>query len=122
MTSAPAAAVAEANRQEGRNFAMQWQGALTTVVALSVAKGSANLPVAMKLLAYAGEAKVQATLAGLAPLGPLAKGALEGMAADTVATLPTGPAALAAGVPVDEAFWRDNMAKLSQRFDVWLPR
>ena len=122
MTSAPAGAVAEANRQEGRNFAMQWQGALTTVVALSVAKGSTNLPLAMKLLAYAAEAKVQARLAGMAPLGPLAKGALEGMAAEAVAMLPTGPVALAAGVPVDEAFWRDNMAKLSQRFDVWLPR
>lgn len=122
MTSAPASAVAEANRQEGRNFALQWQGGLTTVIALAIPRGAPNQAEAMRFLAFAADPRIQAGLPAQAPLGPLAKGALEGMAPAEAALLPTGPAAQAGAVAVDEAFWRDNLAKLSQRFDVWLPR
>lgn len=122
MTSAPASAVAEANRQEGRNFAMQWTGGITSVMALAIARGAPNPAAATRLLAFAAEPRVQAALPALAPLGPLAKGALDGLPAEVATVLSTSPANLAAGVPTDEAFWRDNLAKLSQRFDVWLPR
>jgi putative spermidine/putrescine transport system substrate-binding protein len=122
MTSAPSSAVAEANRQEGRTFALQWQGGLTTVAALAIARGAPNPAEAMRLLVIAADPRVQAGLPALAPLGPLAKGALEGMPAAEVGLLPTGPVALGGAIAMDEAFWRDHQAKLSQRFDVWLPR
>lgn len=122
MTSAPSAGVAEAARELGRPFAVQWNGAVTGIVALAIVRATPNLPQATRLLAHAADAKVQAAMAALAPLGPLTRGALEGMPPEQQARLATSPAALASGLPGDEAFWRDNLARLAQRFDAWLPR
>ena len=122
MTSAPSAGIAEAIRQDGRGFALQWAGALTSVVALAIVRGTPHAPDALRLLRFAGEAPVQGALAARTALGPLARGALDGMAPEILALLPSTPAALAAALPIDEAFWRDHQAKLAQRFDAWLPR
>jgi len=122
MTSAPSSGIAEAIRQDGRGFALQWAGAVTSVAALAIVRGSPNAAAAMRLLAFAAEARHQARLATLSALGPFVRGALDGMAADAQALLPTAPGALPATLAGDEPFWRDNLAKLSQRFDAWLPR
>lgn len=122
MTSAPSAVVADANRLDGRNFAMQWAGGITGIASLAVIKASPNLAEAMKFLAFAGEARVQAALPALIPMGPLAKGALDALPPEVQATLPSSPPALAVTLANDEAFWRDNLVKLTQRFDAWLPR
>ncbi len=42
------------------------------------------------------------------------------MPADLVAISPTSPANLGAAIRFDDGFWRDNLAKLGQRFDAWL--
>jgi putative spermidine/putrescine transport system substrate-binding protein len=122
MTSAPSAGIAEAVRQDGRRLAVQWTGAITSVAALAILRGAPNAPQAARLLSFAADPKIQAALPALAPLGPLARGALEGVAPELQALLPTGAAAAAAAIAADEAFWRDNLARLSQRFDAWLPR
>ena len=122
MTTAPAAAIAEAIRTDGRAFALQWSGALTGVAALAIVRGTPNPAAAARLLAFAAEPRHQAALATLSALGPLARGALEAMTPEAIALLSSAPAAQAASLPADEAFWRDNVAKLTQRFDAWLPR
>jgi len=122
MTSAPHVAVAEANRLDGRNFALQWAGGVTTVVAFAVVKGAANAEAAGRLLRFAADGKVQARLPAFVPYGPLARGALEGVAPEVLLALPTSPVALPAVLRSDEAFWHENLAKLARRFDAWLPR
>lgn len=122
MTSAASTLVADANRLDGRNFALQWAGGVTSVGSFAIVKGSPNLAAAMKLLAYAAEPRVQARLAALLPLGAVAKGALDALPPELQATLPSGAAAQAVTLSADEVFWRDNLAKLTQRFDAWLPR
>ena len=122
MTTAPSTAIAEAIRQDGRGFTMQWTGALTSVVAMAIVRGAPNQANAIRLLAHAADPRTQAALAAVTAFGPLARGALDGMAPLAKALLPTSPAALAAVLPADEAFWRDNLARLAQRFDAWLPR
>jgi len=122
MTSAPSAGIAEAVRQDGRRLAVQWTGAITSVAALAILRGTPNASQAARLLSFAADPKVQAALPALAPLGPLARGALEGVAPELQGLLPTGAAAMSVAVAADEAFWRDNLARLSQRFDAWLPR
>jgi putative spermidine/putrescine transport system substrate-binding protein len=122
MTTAPSNGIAEAIRQDGRGFVVQWSGAVTSVVSLAIARGAAEQQAAVRLLAFAADARAQATLAQAALLGPLTRGALDALPPDLQALLPSNPAALAAGLPSDEAFWRDNLAKLTQRFDAWLPR
>lgn len=122
MTSAPSSGIAEAMRELGRPFAVQWNGGLTSVVALTIVRGTANLGNAVRLLAHAADPRVQAGLAARAVLGPMARGALEGVPAEVQALLATGQPALGTTLAADEAFWRDNLAKLSQRLDAWLPR
>lgn len=122
MTSAPSMGIAEAVRQDGRRLAVQWSGAITSVAALAILRGAPNATQAARLLLFAADPKVQAALPALAPLGPLARGALDGVAPELQALLPTGAAALSVAVAADEAFWRDNLVRLTQRFDAWLPR
>ena len=50
----------------------------------------------------------------------LAQGANDGLPPDQLAESPTNPANLKAAVPIDTAFWHNNLAKLRQRFDAWL--
>ncbi len=121
LTSAPSTGIADAIRQDGRGLALQWNGAITSVAALAIVRAAPNHANAVRLLAHAADPRTQATLAAAA-LGPLARGALDGLPPETLALLPTSPAGLAAALPSDEAFWRDNLTKLAQRFDTWLPR
>jgi putative spermidine/putrescine transport system substrate-binding protein len=122
MTSAPSTGIAEAVRQDGRRLALQWNGAVTSVAALSIVAGTPHGADAVRLLSFAADPKVQAALAEQAQLGPLARGAVDLVPPGVQGLLPTGLAALAGGLPSDEAFWRDNHQRLSQRFDAWLPR
>ena len=121
MTTGPSTGIAEAIRQDGRSFTLQWTGAVTSVVAIAIVRGTSNQASAIRLLAHAADPRTQAALAAAA-LGPLARGALDTIPPEAQALLPTNPAALAASLPADEAFWRDNLARLAQRFDAWLPR
>lgn len=122
MTSAPANTIAEANRQDARNFTVQWAGAVTSQFALAIIRGTPNQAAALRLLAYAAEPANQATLARATTIGPLARGALAPLEPEAQAMMATTQAALAAALPADEAFWRDNLLRLTQRFDAWLPR
>lgn len=121
MTSAPATGIAEAVRADGRKLALQWAGAVTSTIGLAIPRGTAN-PNAPRLLAEATQPRAQSALPALALLGPLARGAAETAAPELVPFLATTPTALAAALPADEAFWRDNLPRLTQRFDAWLPR
>jgi putative spermidine/putrescine transport system substrate-binding protein len=122
MTSAPSTGIAEAMRQDGRNLALQWTGAVTGVAALAILTGTPHATDATRLLYFAADPKIQAALATQAPLGPLARGAVDLVPPGMQALLPTAPAALAGALPSDEAFWRENLQRLTQRFDAWLPR
>ena len=122
MTSAPATRVAEAVRSDGRTLGLQWAGAVTGAIGLAIPRGARQPAVAVRLLAEATQSRAQAALPELAALGPLARGAAEAAPPEIAGFLATTPAALASALPTDEAFWRDNFARLAQRFDAWLPR
>jgi len=119
MTSAPNGRLFEANRLHGRNFGTQWAGSLTQVNFWGLIKGGPNLRQAQQFLYFAGTSAIQARLL---PYGGLAKGVLEAMPAEAQATAPILPANLTGALATDEAFWRENGAKLDQRFDAWLAR
>jgi putative spermidine/putrescine transport system substrate-binding protein len=119
MTSAPSMGIVAANRDEHRHFAIQWAGGLIAIDFWGIVRGSANGDAAYRFLAYAEDPAQQARLAGTG-YGWLEKGAMEGQSADLLATSPTAGDHLAAGLVIDEAFWRDNRAKLGERFDAWL--
>jgi putative spermidine/putrescine transport system substrate-binding protein len=120
LTSADSVAVTSANRSMARHFGIQWTGSLYSVQSWAVMKGSPNLTNALKLLAFAGDPVRQAKVSTAVPYGPTAKGANEALPPDMVAASPTAAANLTGALQIDEQFWRDNGAKLTQRFDAWL--
>ncbi len=122
MTSAASGRTEVANREEHRNFGVQWTGSLSGIDSWAVMKGSANLRHSQQFLYFAGSSAIQARFATIAAYAGLAKGATEGFPPEVVAQLPLNPANQATSLPIDEAFWRDNLEKLSQRFAAWLSR
>ena len=117
MTSANSAAIVRANRGGGHSFGVQWAGGLLEATYWAILKATPDQAGAMRFLSFAAGAKVQARLAEAAALGGLAKGANDGLPPEALAASPT---ANAGTMFVDEAFWRDNGAKLQARFDAWL--
>ncbi len=120
MCSADSVAVADVNGGGQRHLGAQWTGSLTSVRSWVVMKGSPNGADAGRLLAFMGDPARQANLAAAIPYGPTAKGANELLRPEQLAISPSAPANLAAGLLVDEQFWRENGDKLGQRFDAWL--
>ncbi len=121
MTSASAPAIAVANRTTHRNFGVQWTASLYEVQSWVILKGSPNLRAATQFLYFAGTPAIEARLVGLFGDGGLAKGANDGLPGDLAQISPTMPANLNVAVRVDAGFWHDNLAKLRQRFETWLP-
>jgi putative spermidine/putrescine transport system substrate-binding protein len=121
MTSAEVARVVAADRNEHRNFGLQWNGALLRVEDWAITKSSPNAADALKLLAFLGDPKLGARLA-LAGLGGLAKGSGDGLPPDLAATSPGVAANQASTLVIDSQFWRENADKLAPRFDAWLAR
>jgi putative spermidine/putrescine transport system substrate-binding protein len=119
MTSAPSEAVVAADQAEHRNFTIQWAGNLSSVQFWGIAKGSANLRQAVQFLYFAGTPAIQARLHAHLAVGGTAKGATDFLTPEQLAVSPANPANLAAGLRQDPAFWRDNLDKLSKRFDAW---
>ena len=120
MTSAPSDRIAVAARNGSRNFGMQWTASLGDVQSWAIVKGSPNLRQATQFLYFAGTPAIEGRLLDVAGASGLAKNANDLLAPDLVAISPTSPANLAAAIRFDGGFWRDNLAKLGQRFDAWL--
>ena len=120
MTSADSVAVVLANAAAQRHVGLQWAGSLTTVRSWVVMRGSPFAADAVRLLAFMGDPARQASLFAAAPYGPTAKGANELLRPEQLAVSPSAPANLAAALPIDEQFWRENGQRLGQRFDSWL--
>ena len=120
MTSAPSDRIAIAARNGPRNFGMQWTASFGEVQSWAIVKGSPNLRQAIQFLYFAGTPAIEGRLLDVAGASGLAKNANDLLPPDLVAVSPTSPANLAAAIRFDGGFWRDNLAKLGQRFDAWL--
>jgi len=120
MSSAFAPPIATVNRAAHRNFGVQWSASLYEVQSWAILKGSANVRHAGQFLYFAGTPAIEARLVGLFGEGGLAKGANDNLPAELAQISPTTSTNLNAAVRVDVGFWRDNAARLRQRFENWL--
>lgn len=121
MTSAPSDQIVQAGQSAHRNFGIQWTDSIYEPLSWGVMKGSPNLRQALQFLYFAGTPAIEARLVEAYGLGGLAKGANDGLAAGLLAASPTTAANLKAGFQTDAGFWHDNLGKLRQRFEAWLP-
>ncbi len=122
MTAALNGNVMAANRAGGRNFGMQWAGAITDFDWWAIPRNSPETKPAQQFLYLVGLPALQARMLAEAGAPGFAKGLADFATPAALAASPLLPANLSAGLPTDEAFWHDNQEKLSARFAAWLAR
>lgn len=120
MTSAPSHQIAVAGQAAHRNFGIQWTDSLYDPISWGVIKGSPNLRAAEQFLYFAGTGAIEDRMVEAFGLGGLAKGANDMLPPAVLAMSSTAPNNLKNALQSDTGFWRDNLAKLQQRFDAWL--
>ena len=127
LTSAPNGDAALAARAQKRNLGLQWANSLASVMSWAERSGSTEQDQALKFLKFAADPAVQARLEARIPYGGLSRGANDHLPPERaddhlppeLAELSSG-AHLAASIPIDETFWRDNAGPLTQRFEAWM--
>ena len=119
LTSAPNGEVARVAQIHHRNLGLQWNGSLTSVLSWAVRRDSPQQDQARQFLKAAADPAIQAALQSIIPYGGVAIGANDNLPPEVAAASSGLPAHLTAGVAVDEAFWQNNLARLTQRFEAW---
>ncbi|MGI4976604.1 MAG: extracellular solute-binding protein [Janthinobacterium lividum] len=119
LTSADSRVVVQSNRAEHSSFGLQWTHSLLEVEGWAVVKGGVNIADAEHLLAYAADPARQAALVALVPWLPVTRPTTS--KGDTPDAAPETPD-LGTALTVDAQFWRENQAKLEQRFAAWLAK
>jgi putative spermidine/putrescine transport system substrate-binding protein len=120
MTTGPSGSIATRGREEHRNFGLQFAGSLYEVQSWAIIKGSPALKQAQQFLYFTGMPAVEARLLREAGTTGLTKGLNDNLPTDAQAISPSNPASLNNALRTDPGFWRDNGAKLRQRFEAWL--
>jgi putative spermidine/putrescine transport system substrate-binding protein len=119
MTSAPSGQIASMANREHKNFGLQFNGSLFELTSWAIMKGSPSARMAQQFLYFIGMPTVELRLLQQSGDGALAKGLNDGLTPELAAVSPSNPANTAAGLRLDAGFWRDNLAKLRQRFETW---
>lgn len=119
MTSAYNGRIDAANRNDKRNFGIQWNGALFTLDSWVILKTSPNKDQAYKFLAFAGRAENQAKLPEYIAYGVTNNAATPMIDPKWLAGLPTAPENIANTVQLSDAFWIENIDRLTERFNTW---
>ena len=119
FTSADSRVVVESNRAGHSSFGLQWNHSLLEVEGWALVKGSPNIADAEHLLAFASDPLRQAALVALVPWLPVTRpAASRDETHDAASETPD----LGTALPMDGQFWRDNQARLEQRFAAWLAK
>jgi putative spermidine/putrescine transport system substrate-binding protein len=120
MTATPSDVIVMANRNEKRNFGIQFAGSLYEPRSFAILKGAPNPREAQQFLYISGAPSLQARLfRGSGDVG-LAKGANDWLTPEQQALSPTFSANTSAALRIDNAFWHENLTKLRTRFEAWL--
>ena len=120
MTAAYNGRISGINRTEGRNFKVVWPGSIYAVDSWVILKGSPKVDLAMDFIAFASEPENQSKLPQYVAYGLANKEAAAAVSPELQEELPTTPENMENAIPLDAAFWTDNIEALTTRFDAWL--
>jgi putative spermidine/putrescine transport system substrate-binding protein len=111
-----------ANRTEGRNFKVVWDGNITAVDFWAVLKNSPREADAMRLVEYMTRPENQIQLPKFIPTGLSNKKAIAQMTPAEIADTPEDPRNMHGALTLDGNFWVENSDQLTQRFNAWLAK
>jgi putative spermidine/putrescine transport system substrate-binding protein len=119
MTSAYNGRIDSANRNDKRNFGIQWNGSLFTVDSWVILKTSPNKDEAYKLLNLMGRPENQAKIPEAIAYGVTNKEAASKIDPKRLADLPISPDNFAKATKISDKFWLENIDRLTERFNTW---
>ncbi len=119
MTSAYNGRIDAANRNDKRNFGIQWSGSLYTVDSWVILKTSPNVDSAYKYLEFGGRAENQAKLPDFIAYGVTNVKANEVIDPKRLVDLPTHTENIKNAVQISDKFWIENIDRLTERFNTW---
>ena len=120
MTSAYNGRLTGINKTEGRHFEMVWPGSIYAVDSWVVLRGSPNKKAGFDFIQFASAPENQSKLPEYIAYGLPDKKANAMVPADLKNELPTAPQNMEDTIPIDGAFWVDNIEALTTRFNAWL--
>lgn len=119
MTTAWNGRIHDANR-EGRKFAIVWDNQILDSMFWTIPKGAKNIDASMEFIRYAVEPKVLAATTKYIPYGPVRATAVDFVAPEDAANLPTSPENMKSALMLDNGFWGDHGEEIRRRFVSWL--
>lgn len=126
MTMAYNGRLFAARFDEGRPFAILWDGQVYEIEGWMIPRGAPDVSAALEFVAFSTAPGPLARAAEQLSYGPprLSSQALVGRYRDGVTDmaphLPTAPENLRSALAVDAGFWTDHDAELTERFTTWL--
>ena len=108
--------------EEGKDFAIIWDGQLWDIDSWGIPKGSANFDKAMEFIVFATRAPRLAEQTKYISYGPARMSAMPLVREETKAMLPTAEANMANALQMDAAWWATRHAELSEKFEEWLAK
>ncbi|MFC5387155.1 ABC transporter substrate-binding protein [Aquamicrobium segne] len=119
MTTAYNGRIAAA-QNEGKNFAIIWDGQINSWEFWAIMKGTPNLDQAIDLVDYMMSPAPQAVFAQTIPYGVSNVKVMDELSPEALAQLPSAPENLKNSIRFDADFWIDNNEELSARFATWV--
>lgn len=105
--------------EKGAPLAILWDKALLNVDYIVIPKGSTNNAAAHALIDFIARPDTQAALANILPFSPTCPSAFAKIDEKMAPWLATNPKYADTAVLVNNDYWRDNLAKVTQRWDQW---
>ncbi|MES2054329.1 MAG: polyamine ABC transporter substrate-binding protein [Pseudomonadota bacterium] len=109
-----------ANRDEHRNFKLQWAGNIYAVDYWAILKNSPRKAEAAQFIQYVTRPENQMRLARIMPTGLTSKAAQQAIEPRYRENTATDPANMAGALKLDGDFWVEYGDELTQRFNAWV--
>lgn len=119
LTSVYNGRIDAANRNDRRNFGIQWNGSLYTIDSWVILKTSPNKEDAHRFLDFVGKAENQARLPDAIAYGVTNNAATAMIDPKRLPDLPTSPENFKYAVQISDKFWIENIDRLTERFNTW---
>ncbi len=104
----------------GGKVDFSWQGGCYSLEGWVIPKGTPNLDLARRFIAFCARADRQAAFTRLLANGPTNPGAYNHIPVERARVLPSYPANLSVMTRVNEGYWSKDKEKIEQRFTLWL--
>ena len=108
--------------EEGKDFAILWDGQLWDIDSWGIPKGTDNRARAMEFIEFATGSAQLAEQTKHIPYGPARVSAMALVDEATKAMLPTAQANMATALQMNADWWATHHAELSAEFEAWLAK